>query len=238
MKNSIDKIILIALCVFILLGIFVAPFAVGDSNKKTIIHKVSKDQVLFLRNVDQKYQNEHGINIKLKKKLVSEMLGTEKKSMGEAWFSKGKMRLEITDPDPSQIIADGKYLWVINPPPKEFKEAKTQVLKAELDSKRARSQGLIQLLTQGGLLKYFKVVGVQDEGGSVIYFLQPETQSVEFKRSQIRIDKNKKEIIELHYWDKLDNETFYTFETTKFNQKFEDKLFNYKPPKDADIVTQ
>ena len=68
------------------------------------------------------------------------------------------------------------------------------------------------------------------------YFLQPEKQSVELKRAQITVSEKKKLITELRYWDDLDNETFYKFEKTKFNQSLDKKLFKYTPPKDADVM--
>ena len=212
------------------------PFAHGQKKKKTIINTVSVKQIKFLKKVDKKYQKRHGIHVDLEKTLILEALGTKKESNGEAWFNKGKMRLEIKKPIPSKVIADGTYLWVENPPPKEFKGAKTQVLKAKLDSQRARSQGLIQLLTQGGLLKYFKVVGVQNVGPRVHYFLQPEKQSVEFKRAQVTINIKSEIISELRYWDNLDNETFYKFSKTRFNQSLKKSLFRYTPPKDAEVM--
>ena len=84
---------------------------------KTIVHSVSKQDMLLLRNVDQKYQKNHGIHLTLKKTIILGMLGTEKTSEGEIWLNDGKMRLQIHKPEASQIVADKKYLWIESAPP-------------------------------------------------------------------------------------------------------------------------
>lgn len=215
--------------------LFVAPLGLAK-DQKTIVRSVSKQEMLLLRKVDQRYQKNHGIHLVLKKTIVLGMLGTSKNSEGEIWLNKGKMRLQINKPEVSKIVADKQYLWIGSAPPEDFKDTKVQVMRASLSSEQAKSQGLIQLLTQGGVLKYFRVSGTQKEKGKVIFFLQPDKQSVEFKRAQITVNIAKNEIEKLRYWDQIDNETIYEFTKSKFDQKLDKKLFAYKPPKDAKVI--
>ena len=207
------------------------------SNKKTIVKTMSKRQVKFLKEVDRKYQKEHGIYIKLDKLVKINALGSEKKSSGEAWLQKGKMRLIIEEPSPAKIIADGQYIWVESAPPKGFKEAKAQVLKTKIKSKKAKSQGLIQLLTGGGLLKFFKVSGVKKKDKDIAYFLQPNDSSIDFKRAQVVVSPKDRVIKELRYWDHMDNETFYNFHSTLFNRNLGPSLFKYIPPKNVEVMS-
>ena len=192
--------------------------------------------MLLLRKVDQKYQNQHGIHLTLKKTITLGMLGSTKSSEGEVWLNKGMMRLEIHKPEASKIIADKKYLWIESPPPEGFEKSKVQVMRASLNSKQAKSQGLIQLLTRGGVLKYFRVAGIQKAEKQVTFFLQPDKQSIEFKRAQIVVNKSTQTIEKLRYWDQMDNETNYQFTQSKFDQKLKKKRFAYKPPKDAELI--
>lgn len=192
--------------------------------------------MLLLRKVDQKYQKNHGIHLTLEKEIVLGMLGSTKKSNGEIWLNDGQMRLEIHQPEASKIIADKKHLWIESSPPDDFENSKIQVLRASLHSKQARSQGLIQLLTQGGVLKYFRVSGIQKSGDEVTFFLQPDQQSVEFKRAQIVVDRSAQTIKQLKYWDQLDNETTYMFIKSQFGLKLDKSKFAYKPPKDAELI--
>lgn len=205
--------------------------------KKTVVHPASKKEMKLLKVTDSKYQNEHGIHLKIKKTITLGMLGSQRESEGNVWLNKGQMRLEIHKPEESKIIAGKNFLWIESPAPKDFKGAKAQVIKASLKSKRAKAQGLIQLLTQGGVLKYFKVSGVQREKGSVRFFLQPESQSLEFKRAQILVDVKTKIISELKYWDQMDNETTYAFLSSKFKQKIKKSRFQYMPPANAEVIS-
>ncbi|MCB0377667.1 MAG: outer membrane lipoprotein carrier protein LolA [Bdellovibrionales bacterium] len=215
----------------------ISVLAASDTGSKTIVHSVSVKQMKFLRFVDQKYQKKYGIHIELKKVITLGMLGSTKESSGQAWLAKGKMRLEMQKPSASKMVADGQYLWIESPPPEDFEGGKTQVLRASLSSDRAKSQGLIQLLTGGGVLKFFKVSGIQEDKEQITYFLQPDKQAVEFKRAQLKVSKKSADIVEIRYWDQMDNETAYIFEKTNFEQKLDGKLFSYKPPKDAEVIT-
>lgn len=221
--------------VSLILVLFCVPQAMAE--EKTIVHAVSTKDMLLLREVDQKYQKQHGIHLQLKKTIKSGMLGSTKESTGEVWLEKGKMKLVINKPQASKIIAGSQFLWIESAPPEDFEGAKVQVLRASLNSKQAKSQGLIQLLTQGGVLKYFRVSGIQKEADTIRFFLQPDKQAVEFKRAQIEVDKNSKVIQVLRYWDQMDNETTFNFTESEFNKKLSANLFKYNPPKDAEVIT-
>lgn len=223
--------LMIILSVLGLSGLFGAP-------DKIIVHTVSKQDMLLLKRVDQKYKNNHGIHLQLKKTITLSMLGSSKNSEGEVWINKGQLRLQINKPEPSKIIAGKKYLWIESQAPEGFGEAssKLQVVQTTLDSKKAQSQALIQLLANGGILKFFRVSGIQKANGRVTYFLQPDKQSVEFKRAQIVVNPKSLVIEKLKYWDQVDNETTYSFSDAHFNKKIDPKLFSYKPPKDAELI--
>lgn len=199
------------------------------------------EQVALLKEVDEKYQKATSIEMVTSKTDLIAALDRKKESEGHLWVKKGKLRLELQTKDESKdqslIIADGKYLWMVTPPPKEFKGAKTQVVKVPLNTKRARSQGLLQMLMEGGVVKYFKLAGVQESQGKTIFFLQPDKKSVEFRRAQLIVDPQQKVIATLKYWDSLDNETNYNFSEVHFGEKMDEKKFKYTPPKDADIIT-
>ncbi len=221
--------------IFALLILFVwSPLGAKD---KTIVRSISKEDMLLLREVDQKYQKQHGIHLHLKKTITLGMLGSQKTSHGEVWLKNGKMKLVIDKPQPSKIVAGSQFLWIESAPPEDFEGAKVQVLRASLNSKQAKSQGLIQLLTQGGVLKYFRVSGIQKEDQKVRFFLQPDQQSVEFKRAQIEVNPKTKVIRLLRYWDQMDNETTFEFSKSEFNLKLAGSVFQYSPPKNAEVIT-
>lgn len=211
------------------------------SVEKPVINPENLDQVDSLKEVDLKYQKAKSISMDVVKTDKIAALEQTKSLSGHLWLKKGKFRLELETKDASKdkslIVADSTHLWMVTPPPKEFKGAKTQVVKVPMNTDRARSQGLLQLLTEGGVLKYFKVTGTSAERDRITYFLSPDKKSVEFRRAQVVIDTEKKQIMSLKYWDSLDNETQYEFSKISFGASVADHLLKYSPPKDADVIT-
>ena len=191
-----------------------------------------------LKELDKRYQNAKSITMTVEKNLVMGLLGKEKKSKGTLVLSKGKMRLEITEPTKSIVVIDGKTLWVADYPPEEFKNAAVQVLKGSVSAKKGANQSFVGLLTRGGLLKEFQVTGTQKEAsGANVYFLTPKAQSSEFKRAQLVVSADGKTIAELRYWDERDNATKMTFSDIKFDAPVSNKTFEFTPPQNADITT-
>ena len=197
----------------------------------------SEEDIGFIRRIDTAYQNAKTVSMDIKKSLKSQLIDSQSNSSGKVMFSKGRMRMEMSEPDKSLVVIDKKHIWVVNYPSGEFKNSALQVIKAEISSKKGRSQNFLGLLTQGGVLKYFNVSGlmkVSDE--ERIFFLQPNDATVEFKRAQMILNPKTKLITGLRYWDELDNETMFEFSKVKFNQKLDEKIFIYKPPEGADVT--
>ena len=148
----------------------------------------------------------------LKKILKVQLLDKSTSSSGKVLFSKGRMRMEMDAPEKSLVVIDKKHIWVVNYPSDEFKNSAPQVMQAEVTAKKARSQNFLGLLTQGGILKYFNVSGVQKISNEAeLFYLQPNLASFEFKRAQIILNPQTKLIMALKYWDELGNETGYEF---------------------------
>ena len=200
------------------------------------IKGASESDLKVIRNLDLKFQTATSISILLDKTVVAGLLKQERKSTGHLYISKGKMRLEIEAPDKSTMVVDGKRVWVTSFPPAEFAKAAPQVLKLKYETKKGRSQGVLSLLSEGKFLKHFSVTGVDKGKNQTVYFLQPEQQSVEFKRAQALVSADGKTLQELRFWDEIDNETRFEFKKTDFNAKLKKELFNYTPPANADIT--
>lgn len=242
---------------FVTIPFYMANFSYGgslesrkpsDANQKVTQKKMESsigaatdEDLKRLQKIDSRYQRAKSVVMEIDKTLKLGLLGRETKSKGQIQLSKGRMRLETKTPDESLVVVNKNTLWVVNFPPAEFKDkgAAVQVLKAKIDSKKGRSQNLLSLLTQGGLLKFFTVSSVQkdSEKKQVTYFLQPKQDLVEFKRAQVVVSSTKEQIIAMRYWDELDNETQFEFTKVVFDKVLSDKVFAYTPPKNADVTT-
>lgn len=228
----------------LIFSVSVASASDHKSEHKTEPTKVASGdeaKVVLLKEIDEKYQKAKSIVMDVKKIDKISALDQTKEGIGTLKLKKGRFRLEIQAQDKgketSTIVADGKILWFVTPPAKEFKNSKTLVVKASLTDKRAKTQGLLQILTGGGVLKYFKTSGVTEDGDRVTYFLQPNKKSVELQRAQVVASKKDKTITQLKYWDTVDNETDYQFSKIELDTTLKDELFEYTPPKDADVTS-
>lgn len=218
--------------------LFVSVLNTGAAEKAPPV--VKTEQLVLLKSIDTKYQKAESIQMNVSKVDKVAALEQTRAFEGSLLLKKGKFRLAVTskdkNKDESLIVADGKTIWFVTPPPKEFKGAKTQVVKAPMNTDRARAQGLLQMLTEGGVLKYFTVTGALEDGNKITYFLQPDKSSVEFRRAQLAVDKEKQTLSMLKFWDSMDNETEYTFSSVEFDKPVDKKLLSYTPPKNADVV--
>jgi len=221
------------LCVLLSLS-----FAGPDKAPK--IESAKPEHNAVLMDVEDKYQKASGITMEVQKTDKISLLDQTRKFSGSMKIKKGKFRLELQTDDASHdtsiVVADGKTLWLVAPPPKEFKEAKTQVTRVSVNNKGIKAQGFLQILTQGGILKHFTVSGVNENGDDATFFLSPKTASSEFRRAQLTVSKKNQTIDSLQYWDEQNNETIYTFSKVDFQKPIDDKLLKYTPPKDADVT--
>ncbi len=201
------------------------------------IQPVTEAHERVLKKVNNKYAQSESVSMDVKRVLTLKLLGKTKKNSGSLKMSKGKINMSLGAPDKSEIIMDDKFIWVSSYPPKEFKKSPVQVLQAPLNSQQAQSKGLVQLISQGRFFVFFRVTGFQPAfAGNWRFFLQPKSTSIEFKRAQVVVNPTTHEIVELLYWDGVDNKTKYSFNKIDFNKKLRANIFKFKAPKNSQIT--
>src|ERR1700722_4196260 len=57
------------------------------------------------------YRTAKAVKGKVKKTVVQEAMETSMSSQGDFFFSKGKMRLEMMEPERTPLVYDGKTIW-------------------------------------------------------------------------------------------------------------------------------
>ncbi len=184
----------------------------------------------------KKYSKGDSIKIELVKVAKLKMLNRVDEYKGQAFLKgKNKLRLEFSEPIKSIAVLNGKRAWVIEYPPKDV-EDKVRVSKFNLHKSPGQSQLLItSILSSGNILKTFKVDKTSEVEGKFSYALTPLKPVEEIKSLSMVIDEKKQEIVELKYFDPIDNETTFTFLTTSFGAKVAAKLFEYSAPKGAEV---
>lgn len=195
--------------------------------------------VELLKKVDAKYLAAKTITMDVNKTDKLAALEQTKNSEGTLKMKKGRFRLELessdAQKDKSIVIADGKNLWYVTPPLKDVKNSKTQVAKTVLVDKKTKPSALLKILTEGGVFRFFDVTKSVEQDEMVIYFLAPNKQNKELQKAQILVNKEKQVIAQMKYWDAMENETIYQFTNVEFDKTIKEELFNYTPPKDAQI---
>ena len=191
----------------------------------------------IIRALDGTYQKAASVKMDVDKTLKLGLLQQERKAKGSLLISSGRLRLELTGEEKTLLIVNNKNYWAVTYPSAEFKEAPVQVIEGLMGTKKGRSQSILGLLTQGGFLKFFNVSGVQKEkSGETTFFLQPQKSASEFKRAELKVSADGKEIRELHYWDERDNETLLAFKGVNFGKKPADTNFNFEAPPGAEVM--
>lgn len=199
---------------------------------------LSKQDHTALEALDRRYQEASSVSMLVERTVKSGLLGHERKAHGTLLLSGGMLRMELNGDEKTLLVVNKRSFWAVTYPEPEFKDAPVRVVQADIGNKKAKTQNLVGLLSQGGLFKQFTPTGTHTlEGGSTVYFLQPKKGVAEFKRAQIVISKDGKKIESLRYWDELDNESHFEFKDVVFGKKVDEKLFTFTPPKNSEIMT-
>ncbi len=225
---------MVRVCLFFVIGIiFYGAF--GST------HAVQVGSVEALKKIDQKYLSAKTVTMKVNKIDVLTALDQKKTSVGEISLKKGKFRLELQaedeDKEKSLIIVDGETLWQVQLPSEKIKNSKTQVAKMTLTSKKKKPHELLRVLTEIGVLKYFKVTKSTEQAPNIIFELMPQKNNKDLQKMEMTVDTKEQVITQLKYADALNNQTTYQFSQVKFDQPLADDFFKYAPPKGAEVAT-
>lgn len=190
----------------------------------------------LLRKLDSVFQV-RSMSMSVSKVAKISTLDQEHSAKGNLWVSKGRLRMDLDGSEKSRLVLNKKNLWAITFPSEEFKNAKINVIRGDLGSKKVRSQNVLTLLTQGGFQRVFLVtMSRKTDGGEVLLFLSPKKDQEDFTRAQLRVSADGQRLMMLKYWDALSNETTFEFANHKFDPKFEAGFFDYSPPTDANVM--
>lgn len=200
------------------------------------VKKITDADIKLLKTLDSVYQTKSA-EMKVEKITKIPLLEQERKASGTLWISSGRLRMELEGSEKSLLVVNKHNLWAITFPPAEFKDAAVQVIKGNTSTKKGRSQNFVSLFSMGGFTKFFDATAAQHESnGDVLFFLSPKQEQTDFRRAQVRVSSDGKKLLVINYWDDRDNETRMEFSSLKFEKKVDERLFNYTPPKNAEVI--
>jgi len=208
-----------------------------QSSEQSSLSTIAPADLKLLNALDETYRSK-SMSMKVTRVSKVPSLGMERKTTGTLWISKGRLRMELDGDQKSLLIVNKKNLWAVTYPDPDFDDGKIQVIRADTTSKKGRSQSLLTLLSQGGFLKFFIASAVEKQkNGEMLFFLTPREEQVDFKRAQIKVSADGKQLIFLKYWDANDNEVEMTFSEFKKESFIDNGKFEYTPPANADVIS-
>lgn len=230
------RIFLLILCnfttSFLSINLVEAKVKTSTKNENSLAPKVD---LRILNEVTEKYRQAKMVKSNLAKTVKAELTGKETKNIGTIAISEGNFRIETVVPEKSLLVFDGKILWNEQSASEEF-GGPAQVTKQIL-SKSGRAQTLFAtLLTKDPVTKHFKINKLEIRGDETFYFAESTNSDFNVKDFKIVIENKKKVVSEISFKDDIGNLTTMKFSEVEFKESSDKKLFNYKPPKGAQVT--
>lgn len=212
------------------------PMAVAKTAKKASVKTEgkskdsAKDPSKELNTVLTEYRQASALKAKVKKTVTQEALGTEMKSEGDFYFSKGRMRMEIREPERSTLVYDGKNVWFETP----MEDERVHVTKMRANELKRSDSLLTALFDRKDLLKNFKLKSAKAVDGKKTFAFEPKDK----KKSEVQmleVTLKDKSIQRISYKDQMENRVTLEFSDVKKGSVPADK-FAYKVPKKAELT--
>lgn len=197
--------------------------------------KASGPDLGALKQSTAKYRSAKTVEMALTRTVKSEITGKENIYKGTIYLASGLFRIENSHPEKSVLVFDGANVWNEQAASEDF-PGPAQVTKTKVSGKDKSQVLFASLLTRDPITKNFKITSGTKEGSTVIYEAQPLQSDINVKSLTLKIDDKTKLISEISYKDDLDNLTIMKFSDPQFKSSFNKALFQYKPPKGAQVT--
>jgi len=201
------------------------------------VHAQKNSAIGFLQKSIAKYNTATSVQSQVNKKVFIAYLEEAKSSDGKLFYSKKKMRLELTGEEKSLIVMTKDTIWLeTSGVSDDDKPQVTKIVSKEL-SRQSRAP-ITLIFGQSTLLNEFKLKSDSVKDGvrhiSVVPKDPKKWKDLQVFFAEVNI---KTGIINVaQYEDELGNRTTFKFTDTKFNAELDKKTFDYKPPKDAEVT--
>lgn len=201
-------------------------------------HAEQSTQVDFIVDkLQKKYEGINDFHSDFVQEAEVKALDKTQKAFGEVWFKKpGKMRWNYYSPTKDTIVSDGTSLWY-------YIEEENQVLESNLkDLNNGDTSSTTLLAGLGKIKELFKVKLINDPAfqnktGYLLELIPVDVNEDEIKNKIIiNVNKSDSLVSTIFLFDPFGNQTKISLIKTQINKKISDKLFNFKPPKGAEVV--
>lgn len=197
--------------------------------------KVTPESEKAITDIFSKYRNAGFTEIEIEKKVVSEIMGTDKVYSGKAIIGAKKFRFESEVPEKALVVFNGKTLWNIQYPAAGA-EGKTQAARVAINKKSRGQIFLLELLRESSLSKEFDLSNEKKDGEILSISAKPKSGKMDLSTMNLKFDLKSKQLSEVEYTDDLSNKTTFKLLKQSNLKKVADKKFEFKPGKDVEVV--
>jgi outer membrane lipoprotein carrier protein len=143
----------------------------------------------------------------------------------------GRMRWDYTSPEKKIFVSDGRKMYLYVP-------ADKQVIVSNVPKADEATTAVLFLVGKGNLTRDF-TISFADGGGPDTWSLklQPRLPERDYDWLQLVVDRSTLQIRTLAAADAQGGRSTFQFSNFKENVGLADKLFDFKPPRGADVVS-
>lgn len=142
----------------------------------------------------------------------------------------GRMRWDYTAPEKKLFVSDGRQMYLYVP-------ADKQVVVSDVPKADEATTAVLFLVGKGNLTRDFTVSFI--EGGAADIYslkLQPKLPERDYDWLQVEVERSTLRIRALSAADAQGGRSTFRFSNFKENAGLADKLFEFKPPRGADVI--
>lgn len=142
----------------------------------------------------------------------------------------GRMRWDYTAPEKKLFVSDGKKMYLYVP-------ADNQVVVTSVPAADEATTAVLFLVGKGSLTRDF-LVSFAEGGGPDTYSLklQPKLPERDYDWLQLVVERSTLQIRTLAAADAQGSRSTFQFSNFKENVGLADKIFDFKPPRGADVI--
>jgi outer membrane lipoprotein carrier protein len=174
------------------------------------------------------YRSAKALQANVTKTVDQETLGTSTKSEGQFYFSKGKLRLEMNEPEKTLLVYDGKTVWF------ESRVDEEHIVVTKIKSKDLTKGNslLAGLFDKKNVLQSFKLKSSKKDGKGEAFHFDAKDKKADVQKLDILLKG--KDLKTISYKDSVENRVTLDFSNMKKGKVNTDK-FTYKAPKHAEV---
>lgn len=180
----------------------------------------------------KKYAESQTFTSSFSQTQTHKVLGTKKESLGRIFIKRpDKFLWQTESPDPSLMVSNGTKTWFYTAPFREGEKGQVLIKK----SADVHSQLIIDLLSgTGNLKKSFNIKQLNP----TLFELKPQknTRAGDVVRIELEIEKSTNLVYKVTLFSSTGNQTALTLKDTTLGPNLSDKMFEYTPPPNTEVI--